>query len=120
MTLSLLFLGEASLVHGLRVSERLLRLVARVAATLAGGWFDLAWLGSRRGLQFSSLGDSVNNLNLKETQDHIFAHVLTASNRTFTLVEEAGADMLGDPKWGFQLLGSRMLHTHTLLFCGAS
>ncbi|CAJ1431126.1 unnamed protein product [Effrenium voratum] len=43
----------------------------------------------RRGLQFSSLGDSVNNLNLKETQDHIFAHVLTASNRTFTLVEEA-------------------------------
>eukprot|EP00434_Breviolum_minutum_P039856 symbB.v1.2.035399.t1/scaffold4703.1/size36139/2 len=43
----------------------------------------------RRGLQFSSLGDSVNNLNLNQTESGLFAHVLTASPQTFSVVEQA-------------------------------
>lgn len=46
----------------------------------------------RRGLQFSSLGDSVNNLNLKQTEDGVFAHVLTASRSTFKVVQQALID----------------------------
>ncbi|CAE7472831.1 GIP [Symbiodinium sp. CCMP2456] len=43
----------------------------------------------RRGLQFSSLGDSVNNLNIRETPEGLFAHVVTANQRTFDLVQAA-------------------------------
>jgi len=48
----------------------------------------------RRGkplLPFSSLGDSVNNLNIKH-HDGLFAHVVTANARTFRLVEAALAE----------------------------
>lgn len=43
----------------------------------------------RRGLPFSSLGDSINTLNIQHTDGGVFAHVLTANRRTFALVEEA-------------------------------
>lgn len=43
----------------------------------------------RRGLPFSSLGDSVNNLNINHTASGLFAHVVTGNARTFALVEEA-------------------------------
>lgn len=46
----------------------------------------------RRGLPFSSLGDSVNNLNIKHSEDGLFAHVVTADRRTFASVERALVD----------------------------
>eukprot|EP00913_Durusdinium_trenchii_P029779 g27905.t1 len=63
----------------------------------------------RRGLQFSSLGDSVNNLklssnkNLQQTEEGLFAHVLTASQTTYNLVEEALVKS-GLPKTAINLL----------------
>jgi hypothetical protein len=47
--------------------------------------------GTRTGLQglpFSSLGDSVNNMNIKSAEG-LFAHVVTGNARTFELVEDA-------------------------------
>jgi hypothetical protein len=41
----------------------------------------------KRGLPFSSLGDSVNNLNIKHTGSGLFAHVVTSNKRTFELVQ---------------------------------
>ena len=43
----------------------------------------------RRGLPFSSLGDSVNNANIQHSTDGLFAHVVTANKRTFELVRSA-------------------------------
>lgn len=43
----------------------------------------------RRGLPFSSLGDSVNNLNIKHTEHGLFAHVVTSSRQTFELIRSA-------------------------------
>ena len=42
-----------------------------------------------RGLTFSSLGDSVNNHNIKHTPEGLFAHVVTANAKTYALVEAA-------------------------------
>ena len=46
-------------------------------------------LGGQPLLPFSSLGDSVNNLNVKATEDGLFAHVVASSRRTYELVEQA-------------------------------
>ena len=46
----------------------------------------------RRGkplLPFSSLGDSFNNLNLRSTDDGLFAHVVTGNQHTYEQVESA-------------------------------
>ena len=40
-------------------------------------------------LPFSSLADSFNNLNLRHTDEGLFAHVVTANARSFALVEDA-------------------------------
>eukprot|EP01047_Picozoa_sp_COSAG01_P095191 COSAG01_NODE_25943_length_728_cov_1.141494_1_plen_197_part_10 len=47
-----------------------------------------AWL-PRRGVAFSSVGDSVNNLNINSTADGLFAHVVTGSQRTYREVVRA-------------------------------
>ena len=53
-------------------------------------------------LVFSSLGDSVNNLNLNCTESGIFAHVVTASHETFDRVCDALVDS-GIPKTAINL-----------------
>jgi hypothetical protein len=45
-----------------------------------------------RGLPFSSLGDSVNNLNIKTTESGLFAHVTAANAETFSMVKQALVD----------------------------
>ena len=40
----------------------------------------------KRGLPFSSLGDSVNNLNIKHTSNGLFTHVVTSNILTFDLI----------------------------------
>ena len=40
-------------------------------------------------LPFSSLGDSVNNYNIKHAKNGLFAHVVTANEQTYRLVERA-------------------------------
>lgn len=42
-----------------------------------------------RGLPFASLGDSVNNKNIRHTPDGLFAHVVTGNRRTAALVRAA-------------------------------
>ncbi|KAL1504155.1 hypothetical protein AB1Y20_010564 [Prymnesium parvum] len=42
----------------------------------------------RIGLPFASLGDSVNNANIRQ-HDGLFAHVVTANQKTYDLVEQA-------------------------------
>lgn len=47
-----------------------------------------AWL-PRRGVAFSSVGDSVNKLNIKHTADGLFAHVVTGNQQTYNEVVQA-------------------------------
>ena len=44
---------------------------------------------SQPALPFSSLGDSFNSLNLRHTDDGLFAHVVTANARSYALIEDA-------------------------------
>ena len=49
-----------------------------------------AWLPRRAiPIPFSSLGDSVNNLNIRRTGDGLFAHIMTGNQRTSALLREA-------------------------------
>ena len=65
-------------------------LLSRVPpATTYFSFTSFALFMPRRGLPFSSLGDSVNNLNIRADEHGLFAHVLTANGRTYSLVEEA-------------------------------
>ena len=58
-------------------------LLSRVPpATTYFSFTSFALFMPRRGLPFSSLGDSVNNLNIRADEHGLFAHVLTANGRT--------------------------------------
>jgi len=46
-----------------------------------------ALFSPRRGLPFSSLGDSINNLNIKHSDLGLFAHVVASNQVTYTLVK---------------------------------
>lgn len=47
----------------------------------------------KRGLPFSSLGNSVNNMNINRTEDGLFAHVVTASTATYAMARTGARRM---------------------------